>query len=255
MNAIFVIAENTVRQTIRQRLFYNVGVFGVGMLLLSMVVGRLTFGYPDRVVRSIGLSGVSISLNLIALLIAVSLIHQEIDRKTLFVVLTRPVHRWQYVFGRYLGLLVTLGLASVGLTIVYALTLTASRGTMLSQDFIALSTSLVEAAILGGIGIVLSAFSTPMLSSGIGLGLWIACTAIDDVVRLAEKTEDPLTIFVTKTAYYILPNLSRFNWRELAIYKLEPPVGELFMSFGYGALYALGLVALSSAILSRREMI
>jgi hypothetical protein len=75
------------------------------------------------------------------------------------------------------------------------------------------------------------------------------------MVRLAAKTEDPLTMFVAKVAYYALPNLSRFNWRELAIYKLEVPVGELLMTFGYGALYVAGLVALASAILARREMI
>ena len=87
---IIAVAQNTFRQTLRERLFLNIIIFGVFMILLAMVLANITFGYPDRVVRSIGLSGISIAANLVALLVGVSLIHQEIDRKTLFVVLTRP---------------------------------------------------------------------------------------------------------------------------------------------------------------------
>ena len=86
MNPILVIAGNTLRQTVRQRLFLNIGIFGIGMVLLAMLVGSITYGFPDRVVRSIGLSGVTIAVDLMALLLGVGLIHEEIDRKTLFVV-------------------------------------------------------------------------------------------------------------------------------------------------------------------------
>lgn len=255
MNAVWVIASNAFRQTLRQRLFYNVAVFGVGMLLLSMLVGILTFGYPDRVVRSIGLSGVSISLNLIALLVGVSLIHQEIDKKTLFVVLTRPVRAWQYVLGRYLGLVLTLIVACLGLALVFFLTLTLVAGTVGVRDLIALAATIPEAAVIGAIGIMLSAFSTPTLSAGIGLGLWIACTALDDFVRLAEKAQAELTLLIAKVASFVLPNLSRFNFREVAIYQSAIPTSEVVFAMVYGALYALALVAVASAILSRREMI
>src|SRR5438067_1870881 len=121
MTPIFIVAANTFRQTLRQRLFYNIFIFGVGMVLLSLVVGNITYGYQHRVVRSIGLSGVALALDLIAILVGVTLIHQEIDRKTLFVVLVRPIGRAQYVWGRYLGLVAALSLTLVGLTAVYAL--------------------------------------------------------------------------------------------------------------------------------------
>jgi Cu-processing system permease protein len=255
MNAIWVIALNAFRQTMRQRLFYNVAVFGIGMMLLSMVVGNLTFGYPDRVVRSIGLSGVSIALNLVGLLVGVGLIHQEIDKKTLFVVLTRPVRTWQYVLGRYLGLVLTLFVAAAGLSVVFLLTLVSSSGTPAAQDFLALIATIPEAAILGGLGIVLSSFSTPTLSAGIGIGMWIACSALDDFVRLAEKAQAQSTATIARVVSYILPNLSRFNFREVAIYQSAPPFNEFFFALAYGGLYALALVALASAILSRREMI
>jgi Cu-processing system permease protein len=254
VSKIWVIAANTFRQTVRQRLFYNIAVFGVFMLLLSMIVAQLTFGYPDRVVRSIGLSGVSIALNLIALFIAVSLIHQEIDRKTLFVVLTRPVERWQYVVGRYFGLFLTLALALVGLTLVFFVTLALSRGSPLIGDLLALGASLAEAAILAGVGLVMSSFSTPTVGGGIGLGLWIAGTATDDLMRLTEKA-DAVTKLGAQIAYYALPCLARLNFREFATYQDPINPAHYLSALAYGAGYAAVLVALASAILSRREMV
>lgn len=252
--AIWVIATNTFRQTVRQRLFYNVAVFGVGMVLLSMVVGALTFGYPDRVVRSIGLSGVSLALNAIALLISAGLVHQEIDRKTLFVVLARPVRRWQYVLGRYLGLVFALAATLAGLSAVFFLALTLAAGEPLSTDFMALGVGLIEAAIIGAIGVVLSCFSTPMLSAGIGIGVWIAGATTDDFMRLAEKAGDPAAKAVATAAYYVLPALSRFNFRDEAIYQTPIALADVSASALYGVCYAMALVVAAGMILSRREM-
>ncbi len=254
MTPIIVVAQNTFRQTVRQRLFFNVAIFGVGMVLLSMVMGQITFGYPDRVVRSIGLSGVTIATDLIALLTAVSLIHQEIDRKTLFVVLTRPIHRWQYVVGRYLGLLFALFLVLVGFAVIFAITLSASRGSITGTDVLALIGIFPEAAILAAFGMLLSAFSTPTLSAGIGLGFWVAASTSDDLVRLTKKA-DLVTKSIAKAAYYVLPSLERFNFRELAVYQKPIAMNDFAISMGYGALYCVGLVALASVVLSRREMV
>ena len=127
MNALWMIASNTVRQTVRQRLFYNVALFGVGMVVLAMIVSNITFGFPDRVVRSIGLSGVTFAVDLMALLVGVTLVHQEIDKKTLFVLLTRPLTRWQYVAGRFLGLFLTIVAMTVGLGLAFAAVLALTR--------------------------------------------------------------------------------------------------------------------------------
>ncbi len=255
MTSIFVLAINTFRQTMRQRLLYNIAIFGVGMVLVSMVIGNITFGYPDRVVRSIGLSGVAIALDLIALLVGVTLIHQEIDRKTLFVVLIRPIERWQYVCGRYLGLLMAIALMGLGLSVVFIVTLLSVGGTPGANDFIALLAAVPEAALLGGIGLTLSAFSTPTLSAGIGLGLWLSAATTDDLVRLTAKAESVEVKYLAKFIYYALPSLHRLNFREAAIYQDPVSTAEFVSALGYGALYACALVAIASLILSRREML
>lgn len=254
MSAILLIAKNTLRQTVRQKLFYNIAIFGVGMLLLAMVMGRVTFGHPDRVVRSIGLSGVSLALNVIALLLSVSLIHQEIEQKTVFVVLTRPLQRWHYVFGRYLGLLYALSLALLGLSLVFVATLYAAGGRFGESDVLVLLAALPEAAMLGGVGLILSAFSTPTLSAGLALGVWVISASIDDLLRLTVGADSATRVLV-QTAHTVLPALARLNFREEAIYGIAVQSSEYWGAMLYSGIYIAALVALASLIFTRREMV
>lgn len=254
MSAIAVISRNTLRQAVRERLFFNVVIFGVGMVLLSMVVGQITVGFPDRVVRSIGLSGVTIAVDLIALLLGATLIHQEIDRKTLFVVLTRPVRRWKYLVGRYLGLMMSVALALVGFSGVFCVTLVVSGGSIGASDLYALLAVLPEAAIIGAFGTLLSCISTPMLSTGLGLGFWIAGASTDDLVRLTEDA-GPATVGLMKVLYYALPSLARLDFRTAAVYEQAVSISEFMAAISYGVIYAAFLVAIACAVLTRREMV
>ena len=254
MNSIRLVAWNTLRQTIRQRLFVNVVVFGVGLIALSVVVSFLSYGYPDRVVRSLGLSGVSLSLNLMGLLVSVSLVHQEIDRKTLFVLLTRPLTRTQYVIGRFLGLQLALVLVLLGFGLIYVFALSMTFGRLTPQDVVALLACLPEAAILSAFGLVLSCFSTPTLSAGIGLGFWVAAATTDDLVRLT-RDGDEFSKMVAQGIYYVLPALSRFDFREAAVYGDAIASADVGFVLLYGASYAAALVVLAGIVLSRREMI
>ncbi|MFO0728865.1 MAG: ABC transporter permease subunit [Myxococcota bacterium] len=254
MNPISVIAANTFRQVVRERLFYNLLVFGVGMIVFSGLVGALTFGHAARVVCSIGLSGVSFVLDLVALLVGVALIHQEIDRKTLFVVLTRPLHRWQYAAGRYLGLVAVLATALAGLSLIFALALTLAKGSFGANEAMALLLSFPEAAIIGAFALVLSAFSTPTLSAGLGIGFWIICSTTDDLVRLSRNS-GPVAESLAKFAYYALPSLARFNLREAAVYQQAIPWADTAAALVYGGLYAAFLASLAGLILSKRDMV
>ncbi|MBI2375460.1 MAG: ABC-2 transporter permease [Deltaproteobacteria bacterium] len=254
MNAMLVVARNTFRQTVREKIFYNVLFFGIGLTVLAVVVGQISFGFPDRVVRNVGLSGVSAAMDLVALLLGVGLVHQEIDRKTLFVVLTRPIRRSQYVLGRYLGLLGTLTLALVGFSAVFTTALSLSHGSFAANDAVALSMCLPEAAVIAAIGLVLSCFSTPGVGAGMGLGIWLASATTDDLVRLTERSPEAARM-AAKAVYYALPSLARFNFREAATYALPVSFTDVAFSTAYAVTYVAALVALAGVVLSRRQMV
>ncbi len=254
MKSIVLIAFNTLRQTIRQRLFFNILIFGAGMLLLSIALANITFGYPERVIRSLGLSAINIALNLMALFVGIGLIHNEIADKTLFVLLVRPLPRWKYVVGRYLGLVSALALSLAALGVIFFAALMFVQGKPSLQDFTALMAMLPEAGILAGVGVIFSSFSTPILSAGMGLGVWIAGATSDDLVNLTAEA-DANTQMLAKAIYYVLPSFERLNFREFAIYQMEVSLANLSVACLYGAIYSAFLVGVAGVILSRREMV
>lgn len=253
MNTALLIARNTLRQTVRERIYVNVALFGAGLVLFSMLVGNVTFGYTDRVVRSIGHSGLSISLNLLALLVGVTLVHQEIERRSLFVLLTRPVSRGQYILGRYLGLLVATCVVWLGLGIVLTGVLLSIHGSFKGVDLAALLGALAEAMVLGSIGVLLSTLTTPTVGAGMGLGAWLICATTDNLVGLTEAGGLDRTLATILS--YTLPSLAQLSFREVAVYQLPFAWVEVAAAFAYAAAYAIGFLLLATASLSRREMV
>lgn len=253
MKVVHLIAVNTFRQVVRQKVFYNVLLFGLGMVMLAMLVGNITFGYPDRVVRSIGLSGISITLDLLALLTGVGLIHGEIDRKSIYVVLTRPVRRSQYVVGRLLGLIGTLVLISLGLLVAFVLVLSFVRGSLTSRDLLAVAGAIAEACVLGGVAMVFSTFTTPTLGAGMGMGVWIVAATSDDLVGLSAPR--PELAAVARAISYVFPSYARLNFRESAVYAMDIPLATWLPALGYAGLYTVVMAMLATLILTRRELL
>jgi ABC-type transport system involved in multi-copper enzyme maturation permease subunit len=237
-----LIARNTVLQLVRQKTFYNLAVFGVAAVVFGLVVGNITYGSPQRIVRSIGLSGVSLALDLMALLLGVGLVNGEIQSRTLFVIITRRVSRAAYIAGRYAGLTATLALALVGLSFTYAALLMSVRG------------ELVEAALVGGIGVVLSCITTPTLGAGMGLGIWVAAATVDDVVKLTVVSNPELTP-VAESLAWLLPALNRINVRTDAVHGVALGAADFAQRVGYAGCYVVLFWGLATATLSRREML
>jgi hypothetical protein len=123
-----------------------------------------------------------------------------------------------------------------------------------SADFAALSMAFPEAAILAGVGLLLSSFSTPTLSAGIGLGIWLIGASTDDFLALT-KNSDPMVKMIAEVGYYVFPSLARFNFREFAIYKVAVSGEDYAWAFAYGGVYCALLAAIASLILSRRQML
>ncbi len=251
---LVAIASNTLREVIRQRLFVNLAVFGAALLLLAVVVSNITYGFPDRVVRSIGLGATSVVTNMLSLLVGISLIHQEIDRKSLFVILTRPVGRGTYVHGRFLGLVAVVWAALLGFALLFLLSLVMVGGHVQPSDALALFMVGVEATVLGAFALLLSSFSTPMVAAGIGLGFWIACASVDDLVSLT-RGDDMLPQLLATVLAWVLPNFARFNFREAAVYQDPASFGLVAWTLGYALLFIIALQLATIAVMRRREMI
>ncbi len=173
---VLAIARNTLRENIRDKILYNLILFALLMILSSFVLGQLTLGYEDKVIVDIGLSSISIFGTLIAIFIGIGLVYKELERRTVYALLAKPVHRWEFILGKYLGLLLTLLINVSVMTLGVWLTL-AYNGNVSIQSYARLLPAVyliyLSLALTTAVALVFSAFSTPALSALFTFFLWM----------------------------------------------------------------------------------
>jgi len=108
LNRVLTIARNTFRETVRDKILYNLILFALVLILSSIILGHLTLGNEDKIILDLGLSAISIFGMLIAIFIGIGLVHKELEKRTVYALLAKPVHRYELILGKFAGLLFTL---------------------------------------------------------------------------------------------------------------------------------------------------
>jgi ABC-type transport system involved in multi-copper enzyme maturation permease subunit len=259
---VLAIARNTLRENIRDKILYNLILFALLMILSSFVLGQLTLGYNDKVIVDIGLSSISMIGTLIAIFIGIGLVYKELERRTVYALLAKPVHRWEFILGKFLGLLLTLLINVAVMTIGVWLTL-AYNGNVGFQSYVRLLPAIyliyLSLSLTTAVALVFSSFSTPALSALFTFFLWLIGHFNADLIQFATVTKSAVAEYAAKFLYYVLPNISNFdrvdsrNVIQSAAYYEPLPAAAIGWATGYAVLYCAVLLALAAAIFSRRD--
>jgi Cu-processing system permease protein len=229
-------------------------LLAVGFIASALLLAELALDERARVIKDWGLFCVSIFGVGLAILMGVNQVHKEVRRKTLYVVLSRPIGRWQYVVGKVLGLSITL-LIEVGALSLAMMILLWSEG--ISTDallFSALLLSLVEILLVAALAVFFASFSSPYLSGLFTLGLFVVGRSIPVLDKLTDRITVPAARGVLKALVQILPDLSSLNISTQAIHGMSIPASELLTIVAYGIGYMIVLMATSAWIFSRRDL-
>ncbi len=260
--SVLAIARNTLRENIRDKILYNLILFALLMILSSFVLGQLTLGYEDKVIVDIGLSSISIFGTLIAIFIGIGLVYKELERRTVYSLLAKPVHRWEFILGKYLGLLFTLMINVSVMTLGVWLTL-AYNGNVSLQSYMRLLPAVylifLSLALTTAVALVFSAFSTPALSALFTFFLWLIGHFNADLIQFAVITKSAVAGYVAKLLYYALPNISNFtmadsrNVIQSAAYYVPIRAAAVGWATLYAGLYCSVLLVIATGIFSRRD--
>jgi ABC-type transport system involved in multi-copper enzyme maturation permease subunit len=259
---ILTIARNTFRENIRDKILYNLILFALIMILSSVVLGQLTLGHEEKVIVDIGLSAISIFGTLIAIFIGISLVYKELEKRTVYALLSKPVHRHEFILGKYLGLLCTLLVNVAIMTVGLILTLMYHGGVGFPgylRLIPAVYLIFLSLALTTALALLFSTFSTPALSALFTFFLWVIGHFNGDLLEFGRLMKSVPLQWLFRTLYYVLPNLSNFttigsrNVIESAAYR-QPidPIAVLWVTV-YGLLYCGILLSLSIVVFSRRD--
>ncbi len=251
--SIFLIARNTFREATRDRLLVGVFVAGIVFFFATQVLSPLALGEARRLTVDLGLSSISVLGLLMVLLVATSLVAKEIERRTVFNLLARPLTRPAYLVGKWAGLCAALWVVAAGLGLTLALVL-AMRGdgamalpALQGAYFAALELAVVTAA-----AVLFSALSTPVLSSLYTLGLFLVGSWSYDLRSFAQSFPTSLRVLVDGIACAV-PNLPLFNTRSLAAAGTFASAGHVGIATAYAAFYVACLLALGAAAFETRD--
>jgi ABC-type transport system involved in multi-copper enzyme maturation permease subunit len=249
-----LIAFNTVRELLRNKLLYNLIIFAVLLIGGSLFVAQLTVGSWDRVILDLGLAAVEFAGVLVAVLIGVSLVAGEIDRKTIFPILAKPVARSAFIAGRYLGLISMLAVNVAVMAGCLHLVLRMANYSLSRTAAAAALLIFVELLVMAAAAIFFASFTTPVLAVSFSLSLFLIGHLVGDLRAFHDRSTSGFARAVTEAAWRVLPDLELFNLKPLASNQLPLPPGVTGSAALYGLAYALGLLVLGAAIFSRRDL-
>jgi ABC-type transport system involved in multi-copper enzyme maturation permease subunit len=253
MRSIGVIALNTFRESLRDKILYSLLVFASFLIGSSTVLGKLTINEHDKIVTDAGLAAINIVGVIIAIFVGIGLVSKEIERRTIYTIMARPVSRSEFLLGKYLGLVTTLAVNVALMVLVYLGVLALNRSPILPSLLQAVELMFVEMLIVTAAALLFSSFTTPSLSAMFTVGMFVLGHLMSDVRGIAEKSSNEVLKMGVLGLYYLSPNLEMFNIKGQAAAGVSVLWSYQATATAYGLLYSCLLLAIACAIFERRD--
>jgi Cu-processing system permease protein len=253
---IGTIAGNAFREAVRDRVLYNLVLFVLLLTAGAIFLGELSGGQEAKIIVDLGLSSMLLFGVFIAIFVGVGLVHKEIERRTIYAILSKPIGRGEFLLGKYLGLCLTLLVnvfvmgAGVSLALLYV-----KRGwnPLVISIWPAILLIYMELAILTAVALLFSSFSSPSLSALLTFFVFIAGHFSADLKTFSASLGGRAPRWFFTTLYYLLPNFSNYSLITPAAHGYAPNASVLLLALLYAAIYASVVLAAGTLIFNQRN--
>lgn len=253
MRAIGIIALNTFRETLRDKILYNLLLFAFVLIGGSVVLGELTIMEHHKIVTDMGLAAINVVGVVIGMFVGIGLVSKEIERRTVYTIMARPITRTQFILGKYAGLIITLMANMLIMFGVFLVTLWANEAPVSMALFQAVQLIAVEVLLVTAIALFFSTFTSTTLSAILTLGVFVIGHLTTDLKGIAEKSKGEVVKVIMNGLYYVCPNLEVLNVKGQAAMGQVVSLSYQVLSSVYGLLYASLLIAAACLVFERRE--
>jgi len=260
------IAANVFKESVRDKVLYSIVLFAVIVIAASLLLGQLTAGQEVKIIKDLGLAAISLFGHFIAIFIGIGLVSKEVERRSIYALLAKPMSRAELVLGKYCGLVSTLTVNVVVMTAALVVVLAIYGATVEPQIrntweapavdpalVTAAFLTLVELAVVTAIAICFSTFTSPVLAAAFTVGLVIAGQFSADLKNFEHIVDNHAATWLLNALYYVLPNLAPFDVKAQVVHAQPVTPMYVLLTTGYGALYVSALLALATLFFSRRD--
>jgi ABC-type transport system involved in multi-copper enzyme maturation permease subunit len=252
-----IVALNTFREAVRDRVLYSLVFFALLMIAAAILVGQISIGIEDTVIVTLGLSAISMIGLLIAVFIGVALVSKEIDKYTLYALLAKPVRRWEFLLGKFGGLVLTLAVNTAAMALGLLVAMLYVKHSLERSDasvLVAVYFILLKLALVVALTLLFSCFTTPLLAILFTVGLYIVGLYVQELRDLPFDMMSRSMSSLTKWLSYVLPNFENFNVMALAAHGRAVPGALIVQNTLYALLYCTIVLTTAAAVFSRRNL-
>jgi ABC-type transport system involved in multi-copper enzyme maturation permease subunit len=257
MKNVLIVAANTFREAVRDRVLYNLVFFALLMMVAAILVGQISIDIEKSVIISLGLTSISVIGLFIAVFIGVGLVSKEMDKRTLYALLAKPLDRWEFLLGKYFGLLMTLTVNTAAMALgLYAALWTVKHPLQKADAFVLVAVFLIllKLALIVALAMLFSCFTTPFLAILFTAAIYVAGLFAADLREMKVVRLDAGTVRLLHAISYVLPNFENFNVMGMVAHGREVPGDLVGHATLYAILYGAVILAISAAIFSRRNL-
>jgi len=266
MRSTLLVAIHVFRDSVRDKVLYSIVAFAIILMASSFLMGQLTAGQDVKIIKDLGLAAMSLFGLFIAIFIGVGLVSREIERRSIYAVLAKPVLRHEFIVGKYLGLVGTLFVNLAVMAIAYygvleymALTLPAGAftgGPPATDPRLLLAVGLIgaELALVTAIALFWSSFSSSaLLSAAFTAGLWVAGQFGADLRNFDQVVASPVAVWLARGLYYVLPNFAAFDIKAQVVHGATVSGDYMAATLAYAMAYIAMLIVAAVLVFSRRD--
>jgi ABC-type transport system involved in multi-copper enzyme maturation permease subunit len=251
--AVAAIAANTVRDAVRNRVLYVLVFFSLVMIGTSVLLATLSYVERERILQDVGLGAIRFFGAAIAIFMGVGLIHREVERRTIYTILSKPVTRAQFLAGKYLGLVATLWLQLAIMVAAFVLVSVASGAPLGVGHALAIGLVALELAVVVAFATLFSSFATPFLAACYSVGLYLVGHLTRDLRGLGGSSDSELVQQGTLWIHRVFPDLAALNRSIEAVHGLPIPLTEVCWALLAGVAWCLGFLLVAVLVFERRD--
>ncbi|MEM4546864.1 MAG: hypothetical protein Q6L50_03050 [Gloeomargarita sp. GMQP_bins_120] len=256
MNAvrIWAIAKHTFLELLRERLLYLAGLYAIFLVAGGALITEVAAATENKIIPDFGLALMLIFGLVIVVFTTPNLLAREVEKRTIFILIAKPMSRLELVVGKHLGLVGALVVLLLLMSVVYFGYLSLLRISYpLTAILVAIGFMMLEFALLTAAALLFSVFTSPLIATFLTVSTFFIGHLSSDVITLGRLIRNPQLLQVLKGLFLVVPDLSRLDWKNTAVYGLLPDTVILWSSVLYGILYTIFLLSATVLIFARRE--
>ncbi|MBM3313970.1 ABC transporter permease [candidate division WOR-3 bacterium] len=250
---ISAVALNTFRESVRDKVLLTLIVFALVVMGSARVIQPLALGEEVKVIKDLGLSAITLFCVIISILVGGRLVYKEVEKRTIYIVLAKPVRRWEFVLGKYIGLMAVLVVSLMVMTVAFFAIMLVMGIRVQLYLLLAVLTTFFQLVVVTAVAVLCSTFSTPITGAVFTFAVYFVGHLTRDLKLLAAMSPSVVVKVVSQFLYYLLPNLSNFNLRAEVVYGAPLDPYALLLSGLYALVYAVTLLMISTVVFSRKE--